>query len=93
MTLIIAFPQAIMLTRTLSTGDSIFIRVVGTSYFSESTLIYFIIPLILVAASLLALFISEQITNKGVGNGISLIIFAGIQIDYLSNFNQHYLII
>ncbi|UWV84229.1 SecY family transport protein [Mycoplasmopsis felis] len=77
-TLIIAFPQAIMLTRTLSTGDSIFIRVVGTSYFSESTLIYFIIPLILVAASLLALFISEQITNKGVGNGTSLIIFAGI---------------
>ncbi|MCU9939703.1 hypothetical protein NW739_02880 [Mycoplasmopsis felis] len=77
-TLIIAFPQAIMLTRTLSTGDSIFIRVVGTSYFSESILIYFIIPLILVAASLLRLFISEQITNKGVGNGISLIIFAGI---------------
>ncbi|UWV84986.1 hypothetical protein NW066_05590 [Mycoplasmopsis felis] len=54
-TLIIAFPQAIMLTRTLSTGDSIFIRVVGTSYFSESTLIYFIIPLILVAASLLSI--------------------------------------
>ncbi|MCU9931278.1 hypothetical protein NWE59_03590 [Mycoplasmopsis felis] len=92
-TLIIAFPQAIMLTRTLSTGDSIFIRVVGTSYFSESTLIYFIIPLILVAASLLALFISEQITNKGVGNGTSLIIFAGIANRLPFNFNQHYLII
>lgn len=34
--------------------------------------------MILTAASLFALFISEQITNKGIGNGTSLIIFTGI---------------
>ncbi|TDV24336.1 protein translocase subunit secY/sec61 alpha [Mycoplasmopsis mustelae] len=79
-TLLIAYPQAIFLTRTLSSGapQSIFIQIVGTQYFSENLLVYFIIPTILVAASLFALFISEQITNKGVGNGTSLIIFTGI---------------
>lgn len=36
------------------------------------------IPLILLAGSLFTLFLGEQITSKGVGNGTSLIIFSGI---------------
>ncbi|MGZ9800483.1 preprotein translocase subunit SecY [Mycoplasma sp. AC1221] len=79
-TLAIAYPQAVFLTRALSSGSpsSVFISITGTQYFSENALVYFIIPMILVSASLLALFISEQITNKGVGNGTSLLIFTGI---------------
>ncbi|UWV93455.1 hypothetical protein NW062_05850 [Mycoplasmopsis cynos] len=56
-----------------------FIQIVGQDLISETTIVYFIVPMILTAASLFALFISEQITNKqGIGNGTSLIIFAGI---------------
>ncbi|MBU4692623.1 preprotein translocase subunit SecY [Mycoplasma sp. CSL7491-lung] len=78
-TLIIAYPQAVFLVKSLSAqGTRGFIEIVGTNILSESTLIYFIIPIILTSASLVALFISEQITNKGIGNGTSLIIFTGI---------------
>ncbi|ATO31052.1 preprotein translocase subunit SecY [Mycoplasmopsis bovirhinis] len=79
-TLVIAYPQAVFLTRSLSTGSarSSFIQITGTNIFSEATIVYFLVPMILTAASLFALFISEQITNKGIGNGTSLIIFTGI---------------
>ncbi|WP_408634285.1 preprotein translocase subunit SecY [Mycoplasmopsis gallopavonis] len=78
-TLFIAFPQAIFLTKGLATGSNPFITInPGNSGFSSGFLAYFALPMILVSASLFALFISEQITNKGVGNGTSLIIFAGI---------------
>ncbi|VEU70969.1 preprotein translocase subunit SecY [Mycoplasmopsis glycophila] len=79
LTLVIAFPQAIFLTKGLTTGDNPFISInPGTTGLTTSFLAYFALPLILVSASLFVLFISEQITNKGVGNGTSLIIFAGI---------------
>lgn len=79
-TLVIAYPQAVFLTRSLSSGNlrSSFIQITGTDIFSETTIVYFLVPMILTAASLFALFISEQITNKGIGNGTSLIIFTGI---------------
>ncbi|MCU9932587.1 preprotein translocase subunit SecY [Mycoplasmopsis cynos] len=79
-TLVIAYPQGVFLTRSLSNGGprTSFIQIVGQDLISETTIVYFIVPMILTAASLFALFISEQITNKGIGNGTSLIIFAGI---------------
>ncbi len=39
---------------------------------------WIVIPIILLAGSLFTLFLGEQITSKGVGNGTSLIIFSGI---------------
>ncbi|WP_233262759.1 preprotein translocase subunit SecY [Mycoplasma sp. NEAQ87857] len=80
MTLAIAFPQAIFLTKSLAAGTSAFIQITlpANSIFSETAMAYFILPMILVAGSLFALFLSEQITNKGIGNGTSLIIFTGI---------------
>jgi len=40
---------------------------------------YFIlIPAILLAGTMLSLWMADQITNRGIGNGISLIIFGGI---------------
>lgn len=77
-TVLIAYPQAIFLTKSLSAGKNPFITFYANSNFSEGVLVYFLVPMILVSASLFALFISEQITNKGIGNGTSLIIFTGI---------------
>lgn len=42
---------------------------------------YIVLPAILVAGSFFALFLGEQITNKGIGNGTSLIIFSGIAVN------------
>ncbi|WP_426461481.1 preprotein translocase subunit SecY [Mycoplasma hafezii] len=78
LTLVIAFPQAIFLTKGLAAGDNPFIRIIGNEYLSANFLAYFLLPLMLISASLFALFISEEITSKGVGNGTSLIIFVGI---------------
>ncbi|WP_027122877.1 preprotein translocase subunit SecY [Metamycoplasma spumans] len=49
---------------------------------------YFILPMILVAGSFFTLFLSEQITNKGVGNGTSLIIFVGIASALIPTFKH-----
>lgn len=39
---------------------------------------YFLIPMVLLAGTMLSLWMADQITNRGIGNGISLIIFGGI---------------
>lgn len=49
---------------------------------------YFILPMILVSGSFFTLFLSEQITNKGVGNGTSLIIFVGIASALIPTFKH-----
>ncbi|AWX69264.1 preprotein translocase subunit SecY [[Mycoplasma] anseris] len=49
---------------------------------------YFILPAILIAGSFFALFLSEQITNKGVGNGTSLLIFVGIASGLIPTFKH-----
>ncbi|UUM24717.1 preprotein translocase subunit SecY [Mycoplasma sp. 3686d] len=77
-TLIIAYPQAVFLMKSLSAGNNPFIRLVQTNVFAPAVVEWFIVPMILTATSLFALFISEQITNKGIGNGTSLIIFTGV---------------
>ncbi|AKB11303.1 preprotein translocase subunit SecY [Mycoplasmopsis synoviae] len=80
LTFIIAYPQAVFLTKSLTAGErnSSFITLVSIDGFSVDLLVYFLLPMILISASLFALFLSEQITNKGVGNGTSIIIMTGI---------------
>jgi len=45
---------------------------------NESVLTFFIITLTFTAGTAFVVWLGEQITDKGVGNGISLLIFAGI---------------
>ncbi|AXE60633.1 preprotein translocase subunit SecY [[Mycoplasma] phocae] len=49
---------------------------------------YFILPMILVAGAFFSLFLSEQITNKGVGNGTSIMIFIGIANNLIPTFRH-----
>lgn len=83
LTLVFAFPQAIVLTQTLSRENG-FISI--DPKFNTIANIYVLLPLILVAGSLFTLFLSEQITDKGIGNGTSLIIFSGISLSLPSQF-------
>ena len=52
---------------------------------------YFALPVILVGGSMFVLFLGEQITNRGVGNGTSLIIFSGIAIKMPTMFKNAYI--
>ncbi|MBU4691345.1 preprotein translocase subunit SecY [Mycoplasma zalophi] len=86
-TLIFAIIQAIVLTKALKNPKTGFgIRII--SELDTNTYAYFILPLILIAGSLFALFLGELITNKGVGNGTSLIIFAGIASNLIPTFKN-----
>lgn len=78
-----------------------FIQALGMSYgFHNSTggrLIenptlsnYLLIALVLTAGTAFLLWLGEQITAKGVGNGISIIIFAGIISGFPAMINQIY---
>ncbi|VEU75132.1 preprotein translocase subunit SecY [Mycoplasmopsis maculosa] len=91
LTVIIAIPQALTLTlaltRPINQGGSPFIQI-ETYGMNENLVTYFLLPLILVGGSLFALFISEEITNKGIGNGTSLIIFVGIAFQLPQQFQS-----
>ena len=66
-TVILAFIQAI--------GLSIFLK---PAILTPGIISYLIIAITLTAGTAFLMWLGEQITEKGIGNGISLIIFAGI---------------
>ena len=68
-TLLIAFIQGSALTGTLAAQ--------GLAFESNFNF-YFVAIVTLVAGALFLMWLGEQITERGVGNGISLLIFAGI---------------
>ncbi|MDO4500419.1 MAG: preprotein translocase subunit SecY [Erysipelotrichaceae bacterium] len=51
---------------------------------------YLYISVIFTAGTMFLLWLADQITSKGVGNGVSLIIFAGIVADMPNNFQLVY---
>jgi preprotein translocase subunit SecY len=69
LTVVLAFVQA--------TGMSVGMANQGMAY-SVSILFYVIAIVSLVTGAVFMMWLGEQITEKGVGNGISLLIFAGI---------------
>ena len=53
---------------------------------SSSIWTYVYVVLIMIAGSMLAVWFGDQITNKGIGNGVSLLIFTGIVSNLPSSF-------
>ncbi|WP_211246927.1 preprotein translocase subunit SecY [[Mycoplasma] collis] len=91
LTIFIAIIQAIVLVRTVIDNPQFNFLVLEDTSFGYK---YIAIPLILIGGSLFSLFLGEQITEKGVGNGTSLIIFSGIATRLQSTFRaafNHYL--
>ncbi|VEU60669.1 preprotein translocase subunit SecY [Mycoplasmopsis bovigenitalium] len=89
LTLLIAFPQAIMLSKSLASGENPFIEIIpmyGPKTLEVTT--YLVVPMILIGGSLFSLFIAEQITDKGIGNGTSLLIFIGMAFSLPNQFKQ-----
>lgn len=72
--LIIALAQAIGIAVGFGTADSVNLSIFGNSEF----LCYAFIVLMLVAGAMLTVWLGEKITEIGIGNGMSLLIFVGI---------------
>ena len=72
--LIIALAQAIGIAVGFGTADSVNLSIFGNSEF----LCYAFIVLMLVAGAMFTVWLGEKITEIGIGNGMSLLIFVGI---------------
>ncbi|MHA6259210.1 preprotein translocase subunit SecY [Sporosarcina sp. CAU 1771] len=62
----------------------------GKLIIAEGFSTYVVIALVLTAGTAFLLWLGEKITEKGVGNGISIIIFAGIVAGIPTAVNQYY---
>ncbi len=65
----------------------------SSAYFVDPNSIMFWLPsiIILVAGSVFAMWLGEKITDKGIGNGISILIMVGILADLPSAFIQEFI--
>jgi len=71
-TLVLGFVQSITITAGISAYSS------ASFLKNQSLTSYLTIGLILTAGTMIVTWMGEQITEKGIGNGVSMIIFAGI---------------
>ena len=83
-TLFLAAVQGGVLTYAFDTGYNIL---------SDSSIwTYIYVVIIMIAGSMLAVWLGDQITNKGIGNGVSLLIFTGIvsnlPTSFITTFNN-----
>ncbi|MDI4567482.1 MAG: preprotein translocase subunit SecY [Mycoplasma sp.] len=76
-TFIFAYIQAITIIQTLQGKDGQGFLQIDKDY-THNFFIWGFYPIVLASTSLFALFLADQITNNGVGNGTSLLIFSGI---------------
>lgn len=83
-TIILAFIQAIAMSFGFNRMYD------GTLIKAEGVSTYVVIAIVLTAGTAFLLWLGEQITAKGVGNGISIIIFAGIVAGIPNAVNQLY---
>lgn len=78
MTIFFAYTQSISLINILNNRIGFGIQIAPELDFFWFKFI--VLPLILIAGSLFAIFISEQISLKGLANGTSILIFSGIAL-------------
>ncbi|MEI4771113.1 preprotein translocase subunit SecY [Psychrobacillus sp. FJAT-51614] len=83
-TIVLAFIQAIAMSYGFNRMYS------GSLIKDEGIMTYLVIAIVLTAGTAFLMWLGEQITAKGVGNGISIIIFAGIAAAIPNAVNQLY---
>lgn len=84
MTVVLGFVEALGMSygfNNLASGQLIQNANIGT---------YLLIAVVLTAGTSFLMWLGEQITEKGVGNGISIIIFAGIVANIPTTVNQYF---
>ena len=71
LTLVLGAGQAYGITVTMQNSDSI--TLLDSTFWGYTKIVIF-----LIAGSMLVMWMADQITSKGIGNGVSMIIFVGI---------------
>ena len=71
LTLVLGAVQAYGITVTMQNSDSI--TLIDSTFWGYTQIVIF-----LIAGSMLVMWMADQITSKGIGNGVSMIIFVGI---------------
>ncbi len=79
LTIILAFVQATTMTIAMRNFHV---------FYDESWLFVIFVIITLVSGTLFLMWLGEQITDKGIGNGVSLIIFVGIVLRFPSQVGQ-----
>jgi preprotein translocase subunit SecY len=79
LTIVLAFVQGISMSVAMSRSGV---------FYDNSTLFIVYAALSFVAGTIFLMWLGEQITDKGIGNGISLIIFVGIVLRFPSQIGQ-----
>ncbi|WP_202081259.1 preprotein translocase subunit SecY [Caldalkalibacillus salinus] len=83
-TIVLGFIQAIGMSIGFNTMTQ------GALVMNPGFTTYLFIALVLTAGTAFLMWLGEQITEKGIGNGISIIIFAGIVAGFPTGINQLY---
>ena len=78
LTLMLGAVQAYGIIKTLESGSTGVSQYITFHVADQAWLTYIYIILILLAGTMLVMWLGDQISTKGIGNGISMIIFAGI---------------
>lgn len=87
-TIVLALIQGFTLAKTLSSG---MLNSGGVSLVPDAGVTWLVLTTIsLTAGTAFVMWLGEQITDRGVGNGISLIIFAGIVATFPSHIRETY---
>lgn len=76
LTFVFAIVQSVVIIQTLRKSSTV-IQIEIDPKFNTEWFVWIVLPFILVAGTYFSIFLSEQITNKGVGNGSSMLILAG----------------
>lgn len=76
LTFVFAIVQGIVIIQTLRKSNTV-VQIEIEPKFNNEWFVWIVLPFILVAGTYFSIFLSEQITNKGVGNGSSMLILAG----------------
>ena len=87
LSIIIAFLQAIGISFGLSTATGV--NFVGSNNYNE-VLSYIVVALIMTAGTAILMWIGDRITEKGIGNGMSVLIMAGILAQMPTQMNAIY---
>lgn len=77
-TIVLAIVQGYAMATFLATSDHNGLPLVTTRSFGPGLSFYFVTIMTLIAGTCFVMWLGEQITERGIGNGSSLIIFSGI---------------
>ena len=87
LTVPIGYLQSFAIIKSLENGNLIVVNW-STAGYHNALFYYFLCPLVLIAGTMITLLLADLISFKGIGQGISVIIFTGILVSVVYQFES-----